>query len=121
MTDRPRGPGEPHLRRDMRRHVRRAVEVPVFVTDAEKRIRAQMRFTVANLSQGGAFLRSDLLFEVGEVLELELELSGGRRIRARGKVVRVSRGSARGAPAGMGIEFLGLEAADRAALESILR
>ena len=121
MTDQPERPGQSHLRRDMRRHARQAVEIPVVVTDAENQIRAHMRFSVANLSKGGAFLRSDLLFEVGEVLELEIQLPGARRIRTRGKVVRVSRGSARGAPAGMGIEFLGLDAVDRAALESILR
>jgi Tfp pilus assembly protein PilZ len=60
---------------------------------------------------GGAFLRSDLLFEVGEILNLQIDLPPNRRISAVGRVVRVSRGTAQDRVPGMGIEFVDLSPA----------
>lgn len=110
-----------HVRRDMRRHSRRSVELPVLVSDAANRVKAGIRFDAADVSAGGAFLRSDLLFEVGEILNLAIELPPNRRISAVGRVVRVSRGTAQERLAGMGIEFIDLSAADRAAIEAAIR
>ena len=110
-----------HVRRDMRRHSRRSVEVPVLVSDAANRVKAGIRFDAADVSAGGAFLRSDLLFEVGEILNLAIELAPNRRISAVGRVVRVSRGTSQEPLAGMGIEFVDLSAADRAAIEAVIR
>lgn len=104
----------------MRKHSRRLVELPVMVSDTANRVRGGIRFDAADVSVGGAFLSSDLLFEIGEVLELAIDLGASRRIVTRGRVVRVSRGNADGEAAGMGIEFVALSAADRAALESAL-
>jgi hypothetical protein len=109
-----------HVRRDMRKHSRRPVELPVVVSDAANRVKAGIRLGAADLSPGGAFLSSDLLFEIGEVLNLAIELEASRRILARGRVVRVSRGTNAGEVPGMGIEFVELSSADRAALESVL-
>lgn len=91
----------------MRKHSRRSLSLPVLVSDAADDLRAAITFDAADLSQGGAFLRSELFFEVGEVLELQIEVTPSVRVSARGRVVRVSR--AEGA-AGMGIEFLDLGA-----------
>jgi Tfp pilus assembly protein PilZ len=90
------------------------------VTDAasppgsEGRVAAGIRFSAADLSQSGAFLRSSLLFEVGEELDLEINLPSGEPVKVRGRVVRVSR-ARDGDPrtAGMGIEFLDLADSDR--------
>ena len=109
-----------HVRRDMRKHSRRTVELPVVVSDAANRVKAGIRFGAADVSIGGAFLASDLLFEVGELLDVAIELAARRRIRVRGRVVRVSRGTTAGELPGMGIEFVDLSAADRAELESAL-
>ena len=68
----------------MRRHSRRSVELPVLVSDAANRVKAGIRFDAADVSAGGAFLRSDLLFEVGEILNLAIELPPNRRISAVG-------------------------------------
>ena len=106
-----------HVRRDMRKHSRRTAELPVLVSDSSNRVRAGIRFGAADVSPGGAFLRSDLLFEVGEILNLEIELPGKTRLKTRGRVVRVSRGET---PPGMGIEFVDLSDADRAAIEKAL-
>jgi Tfp pilus assembly protein PilZ len=108
-----------HVRRDMRKHSRRRVELPVLVSDAANKVKAAIRFEAADVSPGGAFLCSDLLFEIGEVLNLNIELPG-RQIQARGRVVRVSRGSTRDQPPGMGIEFVDLSPADRAAVQAAL-
>jgi Tfp pilus assembly protein PilZ len=105
----------------MRRHSRRSVELPVLVSDAANRVKAGIRFDAADVSAGGAFLRSDLLFEVGEILNLAIELPPNRRISAVGRVVRVSRGTTQDRLAGMGIEFIDLSAADRAAIEAAIR
>jgi c-di-GMP-binding flagellar brake protein YcgR len=111
----------------MRRYPRRSIELPVLVSDATNRVKAGIRFATTELSLGGAFVRSDLLFEVGEILNLQIEIPSQRRVSAVGRVVRVSRGSVRddhdGAEgqAGMGIEFVDLSAADRVALETAIR
>jgi Tfp pilus assembly protein PilZ len=110
-----------HVRRDMRRHSRRPVELPVLVSDAANRVKAGIRFETTEISAGGAFLRSDLLFEVGEILNLQIELPSNRRILAVGRVVRVSRGTPQDRVAGMGIEFIDLSPADRVTLETAIR
>jgi len=107
-----------HVRRDMRRYSRRSLSLPVLVTEAADDLQAAISFDAADLSQGGAFLRSELLFEVGEVLDLEIHVAPGLRVRARGRVVRVSR--AEEAP-GMGIEFVELAPEARQALAGALR
>ena len=126
------------VRRDTRKHARATLELPVVVSDATNRVSGGIRFASADVSGGGAFLRSDLLFEVGEILTLEFDLPGGRHVRARGRVVRVSRGegaalngqssNANGKPRrasrdrfpGMGVEFVDLAPEDRAAIEERL-
>jgi Tfp pilus assembly protein PilZ len=105
----------------MRKHPRRTVELPVLVSDTANRVKAGIRFGTTEVSAGGAFLRSDLLFEVGEILTLQIELPPNRRISAVGRVVRVSRGTPQDRVAGMGIEFVDLSPADRVALEAAIR
>jgi Tfp pilus assembly protein PilZ len=65
-------------------------------------------------------LRSELLFEVGELLLLQFALPNGRSILARGRVVRASRDSGKDRQPGMGVEFVDLSSEDRAAIESQL-
>ena len=102
--------------RDTRKYPRTELEVPVMVSDAAKKVRKPIRFSSADVSGGGAFLRSDLLFEVGEVLHLEFDLPGGHHIGTDGRVVRVSRGGQKDKYAGMGLEFVDLSPDDRAAI-----
>ncbi len=75
-----------------------------------------IRLDSADVSEGGAFLRSDLLFEIGEVLHLEIPLLSGQVVNAIGKVVRVAREAGQEPPPGMGIEFTKLTLRDRRAL-----
>jgi hypothetical protein len=133
------------VRHDTRKHARATLEVPVVVSHVADPAHRQIRFAVADVSGGGAFLRSDLLFEIGELLTIDFDLPGGRHVRVRGRVVRVSRTmvepaaaaeaspvngkppSAQRAPRssrdrhpGMGVEFLDLAPEDRAAIEERL-
>jgi uncharacterized protein (TIGR02266 family) len=94
----------------------------VLVSDAASKARVGIRFDSADVSGGGAFLRSDMLFEVGEQLLLQFSLPNGRTIRARGRVVRATRDQDdnKERMPGMGVEFIDLSAEDRAAIDAQL-
>jgi Tfp pilus assembly protein PilZ len=102
--------------RNLRKHARSAVEMPVTISDAANRVQGHIEFDTHDLSVGGAFLRSDLLFEVGEELTLVFTLPAGHRIRARGRVVRVARDTGDDGVPGMGIAFAHLTDRDREAI-----
>lgn len=108
--------------RDQRRHVRRPLEVEVQVGDNS--FGSEISFDSRNFSEGGVFLKSDLLIEVGEVLLLSFVLPGTPlAIRTRGRVTWVNRNPIEEDPtddAGMGIQFLDLTAAEQEALKAYL-
>jgi c-di-GMP-binding flagellar brake protein YcgR len=104
----------------MRRYNRRRAKFAVTVRAAGSRVEGSIHLDTGDLSEGGAFLVSELLFEVGETLELEIPLPLGRTIKLSGKVVRVSGTREGETPAGMGIEFVQLAPADRRALAGAL-
>jgi uncharacterized protein (TIGR02266 family) len=106
------------VRRDTRQHARIDLEILVSVTDASQKVRKPIRFASTDLSSGGAFLRADVLFEVGEVLLIEFRLPNGRQIKTQGRVVRVARAGQKDRSSGMGIEFVDLSAEDRAAIDT---
>jgi len=106
---------------DTRRFSRRDALLPVVVRAAGNRVEAGLRLNTADLSEGGVFLRSDLLFEVGESLSLEIPLAAGETLAARGRVAWVTRGGSGAMPAGMGIEFEKLSPQDRRRLTQSLR
>jgi Tfp pilus assembly protein PilZ len=107
--------------RNLRRYDRKPVLIPVVVRAAGNKIQAGIRLDTADLSEGGLFLRSDLLFEVGEDLTLEIPVGEGKTTIATGRVAWVTRGTGRKASAGMGIEFARLSAHDRRALAESLQ
>lgn len=104
--------------KEYRRHARRPLEVEIQVGDAS--MGGELRFDSHDVSEGGIFLRSDLLLEVGEVMWISFVLPGAAfAIRTRGRVVWVHRNPDENDPtdtAGMGIEFMDLNDAERAAL-----
>jgi len=110
--------------RDSRRQSRTVLELPMVVSDPSSRVSGSILFDSADVSTGGAFLRTDLLFEVGELLVLQFQLprtedGDGAHIRTAGRVTRVSRGQAKEV-AGMGVEFVDLRPEDRSAIEERL-
>jgi hypothetical protein len=108
-------------RSDARRFARRTALLPVVVRAAGNKVQAGIRLDAADLSEGGAFLCSDLLFEVGEILNLEIPVSEDETLAATGRVAWVTRGGGSNAPAGMGIAFERLSASDRRRLTQSLR
>jgi hypothetical protein len=107
-------------RRDTRRFPRKDALLPVVVRAAGNKVKAGIRLDTSDLSEGGAFLRSDLLFEVGETLNLEIPLATGEMLAATGRVAWVTRGGGDETPAGMGIAFERLSASDRRRLTQCL-
>jgi uncharacterized protein (TIGR02266 family) len=101
---------------ELRRYKRKPIDVDF--RGGEESGAGQLLFGGGDVSAGGAFLRSDLLLERGERLNLELTLPGrARPIRAEAAVVWVRRFPKPGEEAGMGIEFLQISEADRRAIE----
>ena len=111
----------PIPRSDARRFTRRTALLPVVVRAAGNKVEAGIRLDAADLSEGGAFLCSDLLFEVGEILNLEIPVAEDEILAATGRVAWVTRGGGSKSPAGMGIAFERLSAPDRRRLTQGLR
>jgi len=108
---------------EKRRDRRVPLRVQVFVRNKE--FEGTIFFYSANISTGGIFLESDLLFDVGTefLLEFTLPLHPGF-IRAKGVVVWVTRpgviGQERSDPPGMGIKFVEISDEDRKKLEEFI-
>jgi hypothetical protein len=111
----------PAGRDNVRKHARSAVELPVTISDAANKVQGQIEFDTHDLSVGGAFIRSDLLFEVGEELSLLFVLPAGHTVRARGRVVRVARDTGDDGVPGMGIAFAHLTDRDRDAILELVQ
>jgi len=62
----------------------------------------------ANISTGGAFLETEILFEIGEELDIHFALDGGLEVTAHGRIAWVKTDHSGGLPPGMGIQFVDL-------------
>ena len=77
-----------------RRFVRRPVEVTFRLRDSHDPGHGELLFDAVDISQGGAFLQSDLLLEVGEEMEVVFRLSSSKRtITAMARVAWATRKS----------------------------
>lgn len=99
---------------DQRREVRAAVEARFSARDSSGA--GTLTFTSADVSSGGAFLKSDLLLEQGEALSLSFEVPGVGPVVAQARVAWVRRFPESGQVAGMGVQFLSLKDTERAAI-----
>jgi uncharacterized protein (TIGR02266 family) len=97
-----------------RREDRAAVQTRFSARDASGA--GTLTFESANLSTGGAFLKSDLLLEQGEALSLYFQVPGEGSVQAQARVAWVRRFPEAGQVAGMGVEFLSIKDAERQAL-----
>jgi hypothetical protein len=105
--------------RDTRKHARHKAGFDVMVGTADgPKVAGDISLDALDLSESGAFLHSDLLFEEGEMLYLEIPLSSSKVISVTGRVARVSKEADGGA--GMGIEFINLLDDDRKLLAANL-
>jgi hypothetical protein len=97
----------------MRQHDRKPVVLPFQVRTAGSQLEGGLHLDSIDLSEGGAFLQAELLFEVGERLTVEIPLPSGDVLKTTARVARVARKADPAAPPGMGIEFTGLSFEDR--------
>jgi uncharacterized protein (TIGR02266 family) len=105
---------------ELRRHPRQPIQVDFRAREAAGS--GLLLFEGVDLSAGGAFLRSDILLEQGEVLVVEFRVPGVPRLmKSQARVAWVRRFPADGEAPGMGVQFLALPEEDRKALESYLR
>lgn len=109
------------VRATERQHARRAISLDVraFPSGDEAHV-GELIFESVDLSIGGAFLRSDLLLELGDQLDVVIPLPDGYGIKARGKVVWVTRDPNVKGNAGMGLEFVTIAEADRERLAAFI-
>ena len=111
-----------------RRHSRKASEFPVRIStiDPEKDPWTGRPFfrsiqeTCANVSKGGAFVRTRESFESGRRVLVELTLPDGRELQAIGRVAWSRRVMGPAKDVGLGVEFLGTASEQFDALESFL-
>ena len=70
-----------------------------------------------DISQGGAYIHSSILFEAGEEIRVSFQLpTDGYTISTRAKVVRGDKASGDPSQSGMGLEFLDLSQQDKRAI-----
>jgi len=96
----PKAPPEPP--REQRRHPRFELAVRCWITDS----RHTLYLRVHDISRGGLSVRAPVPFAPSGLIEVGLELPGGRRVRARGEVVWVRASSSTESGPRMGARFL---------------
>jgi hypothetical protein len=99
---------------DQRREERSAIEARFSARDSSGA--GTLTFTSADLSTGGAFLKSDLLLEQGESLSLSFEVPGAGQVLTQARVAWVRRFPEAGQLPGMGVEFITLRDSEKAAI-----
>ncbi len=105
---------------EQRRHPRHSLQVRF--TGRDRQGLGELHFTGADLSVGGSFLRSEVLLELGERLELTFEVPGvPRPMQCGATVAWVRRFPEPSQPGGMGIEFNQMSEGDRQMLAEYLR
>jgi uncharacterized protein (TIGR02266 family) len=108
------------MSKNQRRHPRKSLRVELQGEDSDGH--GQLLFEGSDLSSGGAFLRTDLLLERDERLTVQFQLPGDERtVTAQARVAWVRRFPKDEEPAGMGLEFLSMEADDQALLTRFLQ
>ena len=107
---------------EFRRFSRYPIRVEFKIHEDTETSKGKLLFDSLNLSAGGAFLHSDYLFDVGSDLDVSFKLpNNDEPIHVKAKVTWVTRGSTGRTESGMGVEFINLEASDRATIEALIQ
>jgi PilZ domain-containing protein len=88
--------------RELRRHPRVDLTVRCWIMNR----RHTLYLRLHDLSRGGLSVRAPVPFAAASVIEVGMELPGGRRLRARGEVVWVRSGAADESGPRMGARFV---------------
>ena len=104
----------------MRRHPRKAYKLKVGLNTEHN---FYVGFT-GNISEGGLFLATEALLDIGDVVNLRFKLpNSSEEIKVDGEVrwVRDVSASGPGMPAGMGIKFISLDAKSRKIIDAFVQ
>ena len=106
----------------LRRYTRYPIGVNFKVREDDQASSGEVLFDTINVSAGGAFLRSELLLEVGIEVEVTFTLpNSDKTLSTKARVAWVTRGSAGKREPGMGIEFTELTEEDKEMIESLIQ
>ncbi len=105
-----------------RRYTRRAIAVEFLLHERRDSQSGELAFDAVDISEGGAFLRSEFLLDIGEELEVRFRLPGdeGEHV-ASARVAWVTRGREDRQEPGMGLQFINLDVRTRAAIASFVK
>ena len=99
-----------------RRTHRTPLQAEFRVRDADDVIGGEISFDAIDISEGGAFLRSEYLLEPGDRIEVTFVLPDSTPIVARARVAWVTPRPERKGDPGMGLEFISLQKSEREAI-----
>ncbi len=107
---------------EFRRFSRYPIRVEFRIHEEQAPTKGKLLFDSLDLSAGGAFLRSDFLFEIGTEIEVSFKLPNqDEAVNTKAKVTWVTRGSTGRSDPGMGVEFLELSPTDQASIEELIQ
>ena len=113
---------QPDATGQLRRYNRYPIAVEFKLRDSSDTLHGEILFDTVNVSAGGAFLRSDLLMDVGGEVEVSFTVPGeAQALTTTATVVWVTRGHTGRREAGMGIEFTGLNDASKAIIDNLIK
>ena len=106
-----------------RRDLRLPVNVEVRVRESDDTGgEGELYFDTVDLSRNGAFLRSELLFEEGTLVDITFSLPKAKAaVQAKARVVWVNKKPVADSEPGMGLELLDLQDSERQAIETFIR
>ena len=106
----------------LRRYNRYPLSVEFKLSDSEDPVHGEILFDTVNVSAGGAFLRSDLLMDIGAKVDVTFTVPGQSGSFVTTAVVAwVTRGKSGRREAGMGIEFTGLDEKAKAVIDGLIQ
>ncbi|MBT6178907.1 MAG: PilZ domain-containing protein [Deltaproteobacteria bacterium] len=106
----------------LRRYNRYPLSVEFKLSDSEDPVHGEILFDTVNVSAGGAFLRSDLLMDIGAKVDVTFSMPGqDESFTTKAVVAWVTRGKSGRREPGMGIEFTGLDDKAKALIDGLIQ
>ena len=106
----------------LRRYTRYPIGVTFKLRENGEMSSGEVLFDTINVSGGGAFLRSELLLDVGAEVEVTFSLPNSEQtVSTTARVAWVTRGSSGKREPGMGIEFISLAEKERGLIEDLIQ
>ena len=106
----------------LRRYTRYPIGVSFKLRESNEVGSGEVLFDTINVSGGGAFLRSELLLDIGVEVEVTFQLPNNPEpLVTTARIAWVTRGSSGKRDPGMGIEFISLGDKERELIEDLIQ